>query len=86
MSPWSVRLTAEAVSDLAKLDPAVASRVIRRLKQSLSDPFRDFERLRGGKVGWKLRVGDWRLLARLDDSRREIEVDAVGHRSTVYDR
>lgn len=35
---------------------------------------------------WSLRRGDYRILYRIDDAKRRIEVARVGHRRDVYRR
>ena len=81
---WTVRLTASAVRDLARLDPQVARRVIKKLEDAAAaDPPRGFERLVGAD-DHKLRVGDHRVLALFSYETRTILVERVEHRSRVY--
>jgi mRNA interferase RelE/StbE len=54
----------EAQRDLAKLSPDVARRVIRKLEAMCNDLAGDVKRLVDYKPGWRLRVGDWRVLSR----------------------
>ena len=43
------------------------------------------KRLRGQvKEGWRVRVGRYRLLYRIDDEAREVRIFEVGHRREVY--
>jgi mRNA interferase RelE/StbE len=48
---------------------------------------RDFGKpLRHDKYGlWRYRVGDFRVICELDDNRLVVVVQAVGHRSTIYE-
>jgi mRNA-degrading endonuclease RelE of RelBE toxin-antitoxin system len=34
---------------------------------------------------WRIRVGDWRIGYRLDDTAQEVIIIRVGHRSEFYD-
>jgi mRNA interferase RelE/StbE len=36
------------------------------------------------KPGWRIRVGEYRVLYRIDDDRREVLVFEIGHRREVY--
>jgi mRNA-degrading endonuclease RelE of RelBE toxin-antitoxin system len=81
---WSVAFTPHGLRDLSALPAADVQRVIRSLKQSMGDPQRSFARLQGEPQAWRLRVGDLRVVARLDEARKSVEVLGIGHRSTVY--
>ena len=81
-----IRLTDEALDDLARLDKASAQRVLRRIRW-LSDNAELARRdaLTGSLSGYfKLRAGDYRVLYVVDTAADEIIVRAVGHRSSVY--
>lgn len=47
------------------------------------NPHHFFERLRG-RNDYRLRVGDYRVIADIDDERKRIEVTLIGHRKSVY--
>lgn len=49
-------------------------------------PAGDVRRLQGRRDEWRLRVGDWRALIRLDQDARLIVVTAVKPRGRAYDR
>jgi mRNA interferase RelE/StbE len=46
------------------------------------------EALQGSRLGefWKYRIGDYRVVARIEDERLLVLVVKVGHRSRVYRR
>ena len=67
------------------LDPPVARRIIAKLEQAAENPDRFFRRL-AVSDDYKLRVGDYRLLAILIHATRTIVVERVDHRSRVYER
>lgn len=85
MGSWAIKWSQRALKDLQALDVPVARRVVRKLEQAASDPRRFFKRLAGGD-DCKLRIGDYRLLALLSHDNRTILVQAVDHRSRVYER
>lgn len=86
---WRIEFDDGARRDLAKLDPSVAKRITRFLRERLApleDPRSLGEALRGPRLGafWKYRVGDYRLIARIEDGAVLILVLQVGHRREVY--
>lgn len=80
---WEVELAERAFRDLSALDKAVAKRILAKLDAAAVDPPRFFERLVGADE-WKLRVGDWRVVAALAHDTRVVIVLRVDHRSRVY--
>lgn len=88
---WRVELADSAAKQLRKLDPHVAKRVLTFLRDRvapLDDPRGIGEALRGKELGdfWKYRVGDWRIIANLDDGVMLITVIRLGHRRDIYRR
>ncbi len=83
--PWRIQWTDQAIRDLSRLDRPVARRIVSKLEQAARDPLRYFSRLVGGD-DYKLRIGDYRLLALLSHETTTILVERVDHRSRVYRR
>lgn len=88
---WTLEFLRSAVQDLDHIDRSVATRILRFLNDrllKLEDPRTLGEALRGPKLGqfWKYRVGDYRIIANIQDHRLVIVVVRVGNRREVYDR
>jgi mRNA interferase RelE/StbE len=88
---WRVELTDSAAKQLRKLDPPIAKRILTFLRDRvapLDDPRSIGEALRGKEFGdfWKYRVGDWRIIADLEDGIMLITVIRIGNRREVYRR
>jgi len=86
---WNVELAESAVRELGKLDPSERKRIVKFLRQRLArldDPRSIGEALHGSRLGefWKYRVGDYRLIVRIEDDRLVVLVLRVGHRKQVY--
>ena len=47
------------------------------------NPFHYFERLKGRK-DYKLRIGDYRVIADIEESQNKIKVTVIGHRKNIY--
>ena len=88
---WKVEASEEAERQLGKLDRQVARRIVKFLNERiacLEDPRSIGEALHGPKFGefWKYRVGDYRIVARIEDKILRVLVVKVGHRREVYER
>lgn len=84
---WQVEFEEAALKDLAKLDKQVARRIITFLRERVSnDPRSVGEALKGSKLGafWKYRVGDYRIVASIEDGVLRVLVVRVGNRREVY--
>lgn len=86
---WRIEFDDKAKKDLAALDKAVAKRITAFLRErvlGLDDPRSIGEALKGSKLGafWKYRVGDWRIIANIEDGALLILVVRIGNRREVY--
>jgi mRNA interferase RelE/StbE len=91
MATWKVEVDKEAKRDLEKLDPQAIRRIERFLFERiavLDDPRSIGEALRGSRPGefWRYRVGDWRVICKIEDARLIVLALRVGHRREIYDR
>lgn len=85
---WQIEFLPAAEKELAKLDRAEAKRIIQTLKSRiapLDDP-RQLGSALGGELSglWRWRIGDYRVVARIEDERVTILVVRVAHRREVY--
>ena len=86
---WTIDLEEGAQRELSKLGSEPLRRISRFLIQRLAivdDPRSIGRALSGDRLGhlWRYRVGDYRIIADLQDERLRILVVTVGHRSDVY--
>ncbi len=86
---WQIEFDESAKKELAKLDRQVARRLIDFLKNRVlnqRDPRSVGQGLRGSTLGefWKYRVGDFRIIASIQDDRMIVLVLRVGNRSDIY--
>jgi mRNA interferase RelE/StbE len=85
---WRVEFDRAAVRDLRKLGVEAERRVLRYLRERIAgstDPRRLGHALTGDRKGlWRYRVGDYRIVAAIEDDRFVVLVVAVGHRREVY--
>ena len=88
---WTVEFDPAAARELSKLDPQIARRILGFLQDraaALRDPRSIGEALRGSRLGefWKYRVGDYRIIANIEDRVLRILVVRIGNRREVYRR
>lgn len=86
---WKIELGRDAEKSLSKLDKPVAQRILRFLYERvvpLDDPRSIGEALKGSQLGefWKYRVGDYRIISRIEDGELCILVVRIGNRREVY--
>lgn len=86
---WTVELSSLAQKNLDELDPPIARRILTFLNDRvacLDDPRSIGEALKGSRLGefWKYRVGDYRVISRIEDSVLRILVVRIGNRREVY--
>jgi mRNA interferase RelE/StbE len=85
---WTIEFVPAAAKELKKLGRAEAARIIGTLETRIAtrnDP-RDLGSALGGELGglWRWRIGDYRVVARIEDERITILVVRVAHRREVY--
>ncbi len=86
---WLIRIEESAKKDFEKLDKPVAKRIIKFLRErlaTLDDPRSIGQALKGSRLGsfWKYRVGNYRIIASIEDGQLTILVLQVGNRREVY--
>ena len=77
---WRGEFEDAALKELAKLDKPVARRILAFLRERVAVA------LKGSKLGefWKYRVGDYRVIAHIEDGALRLLVLKVGNRREVY--
>ncbi len=86
---WRIEISDTAAKQLVKLDKPVAKRIQIFLRERLMplDNLRSIgDALKGSELGefWRYRVGDWRLICKIEDRRILITVLRLGNRRDVY--
>lgn len=86
---WTIEFAATAAKSLREFDPPVARRILRFLHERIApaaDPRALGQALQGSELGtfWKYRVGDYRIVAQIQDAAVRILVVRLGHRRDVY--
>lgn len=88
MTSWTNEFSPRAAKELRKLDRPVQKRIVAYLREisTLPNPQMRGKALTGNWAGfWRWRVGDYRLVAAIEDDRVVIVVVSIGHRPQVYE-
>ena len=85
MADYSVVFARSASKELRSLDSPVALRILKRI-EALSKAPRPagVVKLEGATDLWRVRVGEWRVVYRIADRERIVDVIAVRHRREAY--
>ena len=85
---WRIEFDAKADKEIARLPPKDRQRILRFLRERVAplDAPRDLgEALAGPLSGyWKYRVGDYRIIAKIEDRRLIVLIVRIGNRREVY--
>ena len=84
---WSVTYTPDALRTLRLMDPVIAKRIRSKMLALARDPKAQNNNVKKltGVEGYRLRIGDWRVIYVLHQQMVTVIVISVGHRSEVYE-
>ncbi len=85
---FEVVLSPEAAEFYTEADRPLALKLARCFRQLEAEPRRgnNVKRLKGEWSGYlRYRVGDWRVIYRVDDDARQVIVVVIAHRREVYE-
>ena len=89
MKRYELQYSKEALKELKKLDNSVARVIYAWLKKNIDgcvDPRAHGKALSANRTGqWRYRVGNYRVICKIEDEKVIVLVLTVGHRSTVCD-
>jgi mRNA interferase RelE/StbE len=81
---WRVEVQRSAEKELASLSSQARERITEALRAMTENPFpHGFKKLKGSD-GYRIRVGDYRVLYRVNHAAKVISVGVIGHRKEVY--
>ena len=85
---YHVELSKSAEKQLAKMDKSTAKNIICWIEDNLEgceNPRLHGKPLAGNRSGeWRYRIGDYRMIADIQDDRILILILEIGHRSKIY--
>lgn len=86
---WKIEFSETADRELNKLDPRNSQRILKFLLErvaKLDDPRSIGKALQGPRFGelWRYRVGDFRIICRLENEKLVVLVIRIGRRKDIY--
>jgi len=83
--PFTVRLSRQARRYIERADAETRRRLLNVLDEMAANPYGgDMRPLRGRPGQWRRRVGDLRMIYRVDDTNFKVDVAIIGARGDVY--
>jgi mRNA interferase RelE/StbE len=80
---YTVRYTELSLKNLGEIPKREASQLIRKIARLEGGLHGNIKRLQGADIGYRLRMGDYRVLFDVKDA--IILIQKIGHRKDVYD-
>lgn len=81
---YRIVFSARAEKAVAAMDAKLRARIVGKIDRLAADPYHspNVTAMHGG--GYRLKVGDWRVVYEIEDDRLVIMVVRIGHRREVY--
>ena len=73
----------KAIESLNKMEYRIKERIFKKVISTKEKPFRYFERLTK-RNEYKLRVGNYRIIADIDKNSKMIKIRLIMHRKNIY--
>lgn len=77
-------LSTKADKQLSKLPPRMYQLILHRIEKLEEDPTPENSKKLAGRDGWRMRVGDYRILYVIDKKKKELTILSVAHRKEAY--
>ncbi len=81
---FEVLVGPKAIKTLRKMDKASKNRIKDTIRELREQPEHIGKRLTYSDY-WSLRIGDYRVIYKIDRTNKKVAIIFVGHRSKVYD-
>ena len=81
---WQIEISRDARKELAGLQPQMQVRIAKAVLALENNPFPAGCKKLRNRDGFRIRVGDYRVLFFADTKAKQIVISAIGHRREVY--
>ena len=81
---YRVRIEKQAVKALEKLERGIQRRISEAIRSLAKDLRPPGSKKMKNRDGWRIRVGDYRVIYGINDEESVVLVAKIGHRSDVY--
>ena len=80
---YKLIFSTEVEMQLKKLDNELVKRILYKIVEASEDPKHFFKRLKG-REDYKLKIGDFRIIAKITHNEKNIFLISLGHRKNIY--
>jgi len=85
MPDYEIVFTRSARKEIEKINLTVANRILRKIESLAVNPRpHGCEKLKGGENLWRIRIGDYRVIYKISDKEKLIDVSIIRHRKEAY--
>jgi len=81
---YKIYLKRSAEKELSHLPLKIHDRIIKRLLSLKRNPKSSNVKKLRGREGYRIRVGDYRILYEIDEKKKRVEIVSIGHRKEIY--
>lgn len=81
---YSLLILRRAQKELAGLPESVYNRIKLAIQKLAEDPKPRGSRKLSGREGWRIRIGEYRIVYDIDNNNHSITILHIGHRRDVY--
>lgn len=81
---WKIDIARDARKELANLQPQIQHRISKAILALESNPFPPGCKKLKNRDGFRIRVGDYRVLYLIDAKLKQISIGVIRHRREVY--
>ena len=82
---YELEFDEKSLEYLNKHEKTIRKRVLEKVLSTKKDPFRFFKKLTY-REGYKLRVGNYRVVADIDKKSKRIKIRLIMHRKNIYEK
>jgi mRNA interferase RelE/StbE len=85
MSTYQVAFARSARHELERLPINIASRILTKIENLADDPRPNgCKKLQGPSQLWRIRIGEYRVVYKIDDKNQLVDISVIRHRSDAY--
>jgi mRNA interferase RelE/StbE len=81
---YSIQILRRAQKELAQLSKPEYERIKEAVQNLSHDPRPPGCKKLTGREGWRIRIGDYRVIYEIDDAKQILTILHIGHRRDVY--
>ena len=86
MKKFNITIKRKAQKTLAKVPQVYQTKIIECIRSLAENPFPDGAKKLVDRPGWRMRIGDYRVIYEIKESELIILVLHIGHRKDIYRR